>query len=395
MRTKTAGQCFTALAAVVVLVANIPTAWAQADRCNLKQLCKDREDYPFSPERYSGRIVKGRKINSGNPNGIALADACQNQAKCAHSDPRRIKDLFADAKTRTAQSLLKGRAESSLSEIEKSLLLSLRSSKLAEPAIRGPCQSYCAVGGVARMLPNREVCLCNILESYSDENIMYILGHELAHAMDLCRSPLGQKSYSPDQHPFSDKQPRSLIQCLHSNGIRHASDVDPVGSAKRQRHLIESNFSGHVAQILNAPVINWFTKGLAKAELKSQDFDSDHEHCQGPLGHSQMVEAVADQVGFEVQASFLKDYPPTAKEKNSMGPRLFGMLLRDACGPELPQDQFAVHPPARTRIERIALMQPEIRAALGCAGHIKGLQCEYQPPTSPAQPPAQKLQGRD
>jgi hypothetical protein len=260
---------------------------------------------------------------------------------------------------------LKGRKPDQLSSAEKKVLGALSQATGDVPEDLD-CGISCAFGGVAFAIGKR-LCICPFVEKYSDEFIIYLLGHEIGHVADICA--FDNTGLAPGEHPFETAAPGgSVLNCLKQNGIS-------AGSSDESEKALKEVGKGD----------SWWDWATGKGDKKEwTDHTRKHVHCFGGKTSSRMREASADIMGFEILSDYLKDHPLKPHPQNFK--RLFGMFWEDGCRYSSARDKKLQgnlgHPPHIDRLTKIAMSLPAIRQALNCSDHTNNLNCEYQPATN-------------
>lgn len=297
-----------------------------------------------------------------------LNDGFQPEIKADELPEARIERLVEEAKTRLPQVILRGRKPEQATESEKKILKAFAGVGILSPVTDKVCRNSCAIDGYATYFvhPRSGMCICPKSLKNSDETLLMIIAHEVAHAGDICA--FENTGLLPGQHPFeSAASGGTSIQCMETNGVSG-------GGSAEEPDEINKRLKAPNARQLSA----LFSYDSAK-QLERKSYG--HTHCYGPFGKSQMREASADLFSFQVLGSYLKDHPfPRRHPDNFL--RAFGPMLTVGCRGRSDSDrrrQSTVgHPPVIERITKIALSVPDLRRALGCTdAAIKD--CDYRP----------------
>jgi len=323
---------------MVILLA-LMLASALADSCNVNQFCEMERKRIRPPTRINDLIFSGQLVPNVKP-------------MIPPPDPNRIPRLIDEVRSRIERVVMKGRKIDQLTQAEKRVINAMKRADFVTPGNNKFCKEQCGYNGLAFYF-NQMVCLCERLEDFDDEFILFSMGHELGHAGDICN--FRETKLKPGEHPFEIAgQGGSVVQCLEGLGIRSATEED-----KRKidwRSTFDERFYGK--------------DPLERLEKHSQG----NIHCYGDQSPSNIREGVADVVGIELVADYLKDHPIPQRPDNFR--RIFGFLAERGCRQTIEQE---AHPSDLDRIEKIALSIPAFRKALGCEGSpVKN--CEYQPP---------------
>lgn len=334
--------------------------------CDEKSLCEAvKNSGPVEDRVSNGRTLRGSHRSAEE---TKERQACFTK-QCRFNELERMNSLFNDVQSRIGNVITKGRKIEQLSSNERAVVKAFATVKLLDPGKNMNCRSYCGTKGMARAM-NEGVCICPWMELLTDEMLIYTMGHELAHFGDICAEETGLK---PGQHPFEiNASGGSVLDCLQTNGIAgRAVNENKTWMNRATRASAEflglnpDSLAGKALGPVLAPVTALSSPGVLSP------------HCRGPIGHSEMQEATADLVGYQVLADFLKSYPLKKGDATNVR-RVFSYYLVDGCvGEERPALDH--HSSSVDRVVKIAMSLPELREALGCSGHSANLSCDYRP----------------
>lgn len=335
--------------------------------------------------------------------------------------------VFAAVKKRVLALLARRRTEANRDEIDNmNTRISVLPIELGLPVEeKGECS-----GPDAFFSPTRhEVIICSEFAELPEVSIMEVLSHEVAHAIDPCSvqeqlvsiaKDGGANSYSTvealaldgagkpagalvkpgvrlTENPFG-----SVIKCLSSSGSIHARIAGSKDLASLQRQIDKyGNRLRGLGAASSSPEVK--SAEYASAAIKSQA--ADLSVCSNfPVAlQSQMQESFSDWVGTQVIEEEVKAAPPARKREIAMEATLsfagsclsfepdLKTLFREvkgglpACAKNSAEHTINLsgeiikdpHPEAGARVDRLYLVQPNIREALGCASRDSGLEkCE-------------------
>jgi hypothetical protein len=335
--------------------------------------------------------------------------------------------VFADVKKRVLALLARRRDENNRDQIDNMITrISVLPIELGLPVEdKGECS-----GPDAFFSPTRhKVVICPEFAELPEVSIMEILSQEVAHAIDPCSvqgklvslaADGGAKSYSTvgalaldgagkpagevmkpgvrlTENPFA-----SVIKCLSSSGSIHARIAGSEDLASLQRQLDKYNKR---LRGLGAAASSPEVKSAETATAAIQSQAADLSVCSNfPVAlQSQMQESFSDWVGTQVIEEEVRAAPPIRKREIAMEatlsfagsclsfePDLKTLFLEvkgglPACAKNSVEETINLsrdiiknpHPEASARVDRLYLVQPNIREALGCATHDSGLEkCE-------------------
>lgn len=345
------------------LAALISTGISWASTCDIRKVCEQAKGRGriFLSDRES----QGEKISGGakDRKQVDNINGCFDvpEIGCSYENEDRIDRIFSEARKRLPTGFLKGRSRDQLSSAEKAVVTAMEKVKLLDLE-EPPCYRFCEAGGMGSFIPKKGMCICPKVERYSDEFMLFVMAHEMAHAGDICA--FDETGLRSGQHPLQQGGgTASVIRCLQNRGISPAGADD----SRRIKNVVEK--SSLWERILGLGDMKWIQRAKG---------DSD---CFVSFGTSQLREASADVVAFEVVADFLKDHPLTSKGVDEYF-RVFGAFFYEACFELRGTKERAIgarHASSLQRINEIAFALPGLRLRLGCDPRPIGQSCEYRP----------------
>lgn len=188
----------------------------------------------------------------------------------------------------------------------------------------------------------------------SEFQLAYVIAHELTHSIDPCCIGVGPKEYTfqykkdasleqaQGQHPFG-----GVLACLRTK--------ESVGA---RNFLVESTASYYPGLAA--------TSGMLGQSPKFEDF----------CNQDQIGEAFSDWMASEITPEYIESmHPSLNKDQMRIG---YSNIFRGGCSPgsdvENTHVSFMpdVHPESKARINNVILMQPKIRAQMGCSKTVEG-----------------------
>jgi hypothetical protein len=295
-----------------------------------------------------------------------------------------VKKLFESVQKNLVDSILNGRKQSNISPAELSMIQRIQSTRFE---LQNSATTACAgVSPNAFYEPkNHSVSLCPQTFLVSESALVFTLGHELGHAIDVCRLRLdlvknSKSDYSMDMSPVTigDKKKeteafkveskavkphetpyKELLSCFHRERFIEAHTMDEVDQWSKQRARLEVQDLSTEDKVKPE---NSFT-ALATKQTKIID---DYSSCFSFSSGRYARELSADIWGARaLGAHWKKNKPVDVGELGST----FPMFLKTLCSKFVPAPSGAAsptHPDSRLRINRIVLADKQIQEALGC-----------------------------
>lgn len=199
------------------------------------------------------------------------------------------------------------------------------------------------------------VCKGYLGESFSDFSLAGLIAHELAHSIDPCQlqyAPEGFRvnySNALNASTVAREYPvKGLIACLRSEKSVHARYYIPENKESARPSLASSK--------------------QASANASSGPQEEEHDVCH----NDHITESIADWFAAEVATDYIQsNHPQLTKNQWING---FANYGRDLCGTDidaeaaLSEDQTRLpeHPTGAARVNKILLMQPQVRKKMGC-----------------------------
>lgn len=285
---------------------------------------------------------------------------------------KRVNHVFADAQERILKVLDNRKTERNAEQIE-ALKSRIRSIKLRTTVNAADCH-----GPNAFYDPDsHEFAVCPQVSMLPDNSLFPIVAHELSHSIDPCSSI---SKIKPSEYPFND-----TLKCLSGNDSVNARNGDnKMTIAARLAELKDLRDSGGAGSEQARRL------KLEIAELNRENENKSAERC-GSSG-SQLQEAFSDWMATEAFAEGLPDNETSARKAAFEGTGLFASLgcyqpppakLKAAmseCTEMFPEPEDMgpsdnTHPFSSSRVNRIYMVHPKIKNALGCTQQ-EGKYCE-------------------
>lgn len=207
---------------------------------------------------------------------------------------------------------------------------------------------------------NFKVCNGILSNSTSEFTLATIIAHELAHAIDPCGITSGPSDFTVKAQGANASQAdknhvlSNLLQCLRSGRS--------IGALSYQ-NILHSEFMG---------MLNGST--YANVPTQAYDYCFKSPLTNGNIAGDQIVESFADWMAAEITPEYIDmQYTPKGssstltKDNFRIGYSNFGRAL---CTDYLLEDtmEFStdIHPNLKSRLNRILLANPKIRAQMGC-----------------------------
>ncbi len=185
-----------------------------------------------------------------------------------------------------------------------------------------------------------------------------VLGHELGHAIDPCRTPLA---------------PRTLGEKL----TWRAADMSSQAAAE--------------SELPTADLVKCLRSWKSIGAKRLSPFSTDRG--KGLCSNDQINESVADWFGVEALARMVKKQSFGKQSPDEVAAGVANVFA-DSCYAGSNQSENQIHPASRLRLEKILAVQPDIRKAMGCNPLRENQRyCANTPDENPA-PPAQGQEGR-
>lgn len=220
--------------------------------------------------------------------------------------------------------------------------------------------------------------ICNglLLKSSSEFLIVQSMAHELSHSIDPCTISIGPEdfrfnySHPGDLTKMEKEFPVPVLSCLRSkesvgainfttqitSGLGYGYGVGPPstdptkGPAKNNKQSAEGYKPG-------GPYLN----GIAPSDTKLSFCEKD-----------QIGESFADWLGFEVLPQYMEKNHKLTPEQYRIG---YSNTFRPMCTIHevSGQNNNDEHPPVQDRINKLLLVQPQIRRQMGCLKKLEGV----------------------
>ncbi len=213
-----------------------------------------------------------------------------------------------------------------------------------------------------------------MLQSTSEFQIATSVAHELSHSIDPCQIAAGPAGsgfkYSTPRDLKKSEQEypiRNIIQCLR--------DTRSVGAQKLQ----SSTTMGSYGSIGNIPV---GTYGAVYGVPAASPAKTSPMFCDS----DQITESFADWMSAEVVPTYIQQSHKLTTEQYRLG---YGNARRLICGSGDSANgatNYDEHPAMEKRINRIILVNPKIRAQMGCSPkHSQNAYCDPSKPLENSQ----------
>lgn len=235
-----------------------------------------------------------------------------------------------------------------------------------------------------------KLCSGYLLQSTSEFQIATTIAHELSHSIDPCNVAWGpadmgfKYSTQTDLKKMEREYPiKNVIQCLRdkrSIGARHFSSDDkdsddssecPSCSASSMRKLDMNNLmpqSGRVGE-------------NGGGSMPKNQSPKKVSFCQD----DQIGESFSDWMAAEVLPTYMEQNHKLTTQQYRNG---YANARRIACSVQADDEDRGVHPPSENRINKIILVNPKVRAQMGCPSkHPENVYCDSEKPIdSPDEP---------
>lgn len=216
-------------------------------------------------------------------------------------------------------------------------------------------------------------CSGFLLQSTSEFNIAMIIGHELSHSIDPCRlssgpSDMGFKyKSSGDLKKMEQEFPlKNVLSCL-----RDSSSVGAKNLTESQAQMGAQYGNGGYGSGYPAP------GGMGMAQ--NQQTPPKPSFCNS----DQITESFADWMGAEVLPQYIEKNYKLSPEQYREG---YANAFRIACWayPDTSDNfNYDTHPAIGKRINKIILVNPKVRAQMGCPEkHSENVYCDAEKPFS-------------
>lgn len=224
-----------------------------------------------------------------------------------------------------------------------------------------------------------KVCKGLLSKNISEFHLIFVIAHELSHSIDPCSIAIGPTAdavkypNTSEMEKMDDEYPiQGLLGCLRTS----------TSVAARPATAPNAYYSGGA---VGAPGTGG---GYGAYNVPSQAGVSSQQYTYCNSG-DQTGEAVSDWFGVEILTDLIEQkYPNLKKEQWQKG---YSNVFRPLCSEEAENNPYAAyaqgaHPHTGDRVNSILLVNPKIRAKMGCEKpNSKKIYCDASNPAQLAQ----------
>lgn len=224
--------------------------------------------------------------------------------------------------------------------------------------------------------------------STSEFTMAFVIAHELAHSIDPCGITTGPSDFSfayranisvvqaHDQYPVGN-----ILNCLRQkNSVAAIAALSNLGYGVGSYGTTNAQFGVDPRGMSMSDTTNPYAAYGAQRPNNGPSQPPFKSFCD----KDQITEAFSDWMAMEITPEYIeKNHPTLTTQQLRLG---YSNMFRPLCS-AYEQQGYDDHPPTELRTNAIALVQPKIRAQMGCSASPANY--IYCPPEGPP-----KLEGR-
>ncbi|MBK7844218.1 MAG: hypothetical protein IPJ71_11065 [Bdellovibrionales bacterium] len=370
---------------------------------------------PLLPNTGLERAGNLREIDYiiGNNSFQRIVEELNDQAQKDLGNPETTKKIKEKVFPKIKDLIIARLNQMSIPDEQKSLM----TSKVSSISFEGTtCEGFGGVGSSkgeivsSLLVPNAyynpiqnsfKVCSGYLLQSTSEFEIAATIAHELSHSIDPCVIALGPADFgfkystSQDLKKMENEYPiKNVIECLRdkrSIGALNFSSAKDEGASNKGGAMGQPASSKANSLGDSQNMIGPFAGEGPPTPQKPKEVS----FCE----NDQIGESFCDWMAAEVLPTYMEENHKLTPAQYLIG---YSNAKRLICRIEPEEDEknlkyLDVHPPGGDRINKILLVNPKVRAQMGCPPkHLTTVYCDSEKrldgPNEPKSPSAQPSQ---